>query len=371
MTTSVSNHHIITVNLNTAIDRVIEVSDLKIGDHAKGRQISRFPAGKAINVSRSLARINRDSIATGFVGQKESQQFEQFLKETGPGKIICQLLAVRGQTRENITLLDTTQHIDTHIRDEGFKVLDTDFHRLMSKLGLLSRPDTIIVFSGSLPQGIDVSKLNMLLMIAMSGGAKVILDMAGDILRPILGIDQSFLSQHTPKKTADEESTVDSHIFSQTDNPIWMIKPNALELAQLLQIDELKTDEQIVQAGLALAQKIEIVMITLGFEGAWLIHGRKAWRGRADMSATSAVNTVGCGDATIAGVLDAHLKSSEPTQSHSLSDDGQMEALLRRGLAVATANSLWPGVAEFDLQQVNKLEQIIHVEAYQGKPLSE
>ena len=103
--------HVITINLNTAIDRVLEVPKLIAGAHAKGKQISRYPAGKAINVSRALSRLKCDSVATGFVGQGEAGMFEQFLRDTKPGGIICQLLSVRGQTREKEMTLSKTDDV--------------------------------------------------------------------------------------------------------------------------------------------------------------------------------------------------------------------------------------------------------------------
>lgn len=389
--------HVITINLNTAVDRVIEVPGLSIGAHAKGRQLSRFPAGKAINVSRALARINCDSVATGFVGQGESLQFEQFLKNTGPGRIICQLLAVRGQTRENITLIDPVGHTDTHIRDEGFEITDADFHRMMSKLGLLARPNAIMVFSGSLPRGMDVPKLNMLLMMAMSGGAKVVLDTGGDILAQLVGLDPN------------EPPSPDAPAPEPEDNPLWLVKPNRLELAQMMGKKDLETDDEIVQAGLLLAQRVRCVVVTLGSQGAWLIQGKDAWRGTVNIDQNRIVNTVGCGDSMIAGLLDGQLhnaisNASAPSKSDIVftsqlndpSDEGSApapavmpdpvnlnavtrgaltaeelaqgvhgpESFLKRGLAVATANALGAGIAQFDLKLVEEIEALVHVERY-------
>lgn len=347
-------NQIITVNLNTAIDRVLEVPHLVVGDHAKGRQISRYPAGKAINVSRALARLRCDSVATGFVGQGESHQFEQFLQSTGPGRIICQLLTVRGQTRENITLIDPVLHTDTHIRDEGFEILDADFHRMMSKLGLLARANTLMVFSGSLPRGMDVAHFNMLLMMAMSGGAKVVLDVGGDMLSQLIGLED----------VAGEESAggvVD-------DNPLWLVKPNQLELAQMLGVEAVETDAEIVAAARKVARKVRHVVVTMGEGGAWLVCGQHAWRGTVEIDSDKVVNTVGCGDSMLAGLLEGY--SSQHDLSNAMGEPYDAESLLpgilRRGLAVGTANALWPGIAEFDLAQVEEIEKHVKVERYDG-----
>lgn len=344
--------HVITINLNTAIDRVLEVPKLTAGAHAKGKQISRYPAGKAINVSRALSRLKCDSVATGFVGQGEAGMFEQFLRDTKPGRIICQLLSVRGQTRENITLIDPVLHTDTHIRDEGFEVTDADFHRMMSKLGLLARPNAIMVFSGSLPRGMDIPKLNMLLMMAMSGGAKVVLDVAGDMLAQLIGLDPAAGPDAAPPPP--------------DDNPLWLIKPNQQELAHMLGLEEVTDDQQIVEAGLKLARNVRHVVVTLGSQGAWLIEGDEAWRGRIEVDQKEVINTVGCGDSMIAGLLEGYLCGSNP--GPGVDDQGHApqtpEGMLKRGLAVATANALGPGIAEFDLELVREIEKTVRVERY-------
>ncbi len=129
---------IVTVTLNTALDRVLNVENFAIGEHLPAEEVSRFPAGKGINLSRGLARLGRDSIATGFVGNEESSQFEQVLKRSTPGRAVSQLLSVRGQTRENITILDPLNHTDTHIRTAGCEITRQDVQRIVSKLGLLA-----------------------------------------------------------------------------------------------------------------------------------------------------------------------------------------------------------------------------------------
>jgi len=362
-------NQIITVNLNTAIDRVLEVPQMEIGAHAKGRQISRYPAGKAINVSRALARLKCDSIATGFVGQGEALQFEQFLRSTGPGRIICQLLSVRGQTRENITLIDPVLHTDTHIRDEGFEITDADFHRMMSKLGLLARPNTVMVFSGSLPRGMDVARINMLLMMAMSGGAKVVLDMGGDMLSQLIGLDASSGGESPVDAAAGDVvdvSNVEAAVELE-DNPLWMVKPNQHELAQMLGMSELKDDKQIVEAALKLARRVRHVVVTMGEAGAWLVQGDQVWRGTVEMDPDRVVNTVGCGDSMLAGLLEGYICHQALAEELSdNSDPGEpLAAILRRGLAAATANALWAGIAEFDLAQVQEIEKLVRVERYE------
>ena len=137
---------IITVSLNPAIDRVIEVPDFAVGAHQKSRPISRQPAGKAINVSRILGRLDIDNIATGFVGAAESELFHQSL--AGP-HTRAELIAIDSPTRENITITDPINHRDTHIRDASFEIGAQTLKRLHKKLHVLCRDKTLVIFSGS------------------------------------------------------------------------------------------------------------------------------------------------------------------------------------------------------------------------------
>ena len=70
---------IITVSLNPAIDRVIEVENFTLGEHQVGHEIMRIPGGKAVNVSRVLKTLGVRNIATGFLGRDNRHEFDSVL----------------------------------------------------------------------------------------------------------------------------------------------------------------------------------------------------------------------------------------------------------------------------------------------------
>ncbi|MEX0654888.1 MAG: hexose kinase [Phycisphaeraceae bacterium] len=328
---------IITVTLNTAIDRVLEVDDFHVGEHVKAREALRYPAGKGINVSRALARIGRDNVATGFVGQAEMLEFEHLLAEARPGRSLCQLLAARGPTRENITILDPKNHTDTHVRTTGFEITRHDLQRLVSKLGLLARPGALVLFAGSLPQGMDMADFDTLMYVAIGGGAKVVLDVGGRLLAESTSLEMASLADAEPEPVGG----------SGGSKMLWMIKPNRRELAEALgQAPDALTDEAaIIDAGRRIARRVAWVVVTLGPAGALLFHQGRVWRGRCDVPANEVINTVGCGDCLLAGLLDAHAAGRAP------------EDVLRWGIATASANALLAGVAGFDRDRVTELAE--------------
>ncbi|QDU34029.1 Tagatose-6-phosphate kinase [Poriferisphaera corsica] len=318
---------IITVTLNTASDRVLQADNFTVGSHTRATQLLRYPAGKGINVSRTLARLGWMSVATGFVGQQHADEFEQSLRDAEPGSIRNQLLTVPGSTRENITIIDTANNSDTHIRTEGYTINSHNLGRITTKIGLLARPESILVFSGSLPEGIDLADFYTLVNIAFSAGSRVILDIDGHALRHILNIDSS---QSSPSQPAQKIC--------------YMAKPNQQELADLLNLPSFNTFDEILNAARLLATRVEWVVVTLGSDGAILIDPQgNAYKGHVDINPDQIINTVGCGDTMLAGLIDAQMRNLPADQ------------LLRSALAIATANAAQIGVAEYDLSQVQSL----------------
>jgi len=335
-------HEIVTVNLNTAIDRVLEARGVKLGAHQRVRRVSRVPAGKAVNVSHALAALNVNSIATGFVGAEQLDEFNRYLKGAGPGRITPQLLTVAGDTRENITVVDRENNTDTHLREAGFEIADVDFDRILRKVRLLSRDGMMVMFCGSLPDGVDTARLRRLLRAARGCGAQVGLDAEGEIMREALG-----LAMHDENKS-NEDGANFWDVAVEQPTMVSLIKPNRDELAQMTGHDTV-SDSDAKDAGRQLARRVRYVVVTHGAAGAWLFHGDDAWVARLDIDPEKVRSTVGCGDCLIAGFLQA-MKLGKPPQD-----------MLRQGVAVATANALGSTVAEFDRRTVAELAPQVDV----------
>jgi 1-phosphofructokinase family hexose kinase len=321
------NQQVVTVTLNTAIDRVLEAHELSIGAHVRVRELRRYPAGKAINISRALARLGRASIAAGFVGSAQHELFASFLTQTTPGRIDPQLLTVAGRTRENITLIDPVKKTDTHLRDEGFIVTARDTQRIIEKLNLLVTPGSIVAIAGSLPPGMSTAEFSDIAQCVLAKQGRLVIDTAGPALRSLIA---------SLKKEA----------------PLWLLKPNRSELAELLGIVELNLSsiEQVHRAALSLRNVAQTIVVTLGSEGALLVGPDGSHHAQIQTTTKERIiNTVGCGDCALAGLIDASLAQLPAPDA------------LRRAVAVATANALSPGVADFTAKQVRAIEARVEV----------
>ncbi|MEO1128537.1 MAG: 1-phosphofructokinase family hexose kinase [Planctomycetota bacterium] len=292
---------IVTVTLNPAIDRVLEVDQFAIGAHQRARRVGRYPAGKGINVSRVLATLGTRSIATGFIGREDLAMFEDFLERHGRGRVVMQLLMVRGRTRENITVMDPILDSETHIRDEGFSVQGEDVRRISSKVGMLARQDAMVCFTGSLPPGVTVGDLRSIMHRCQDAGARIVIDTSGSVCRDL------------------------------REEPVWLVKLNRHELAEMSGLPT-ETEEQVIEAALSLSTEgggqAEHVIGTLGAAGAILVGPNTRFAARVFVHPGRIANTVGCGDSLLAGLL------------HGYAAGWGWERSLAMGVAAATANAV-------------------------------
>ncbi len=307
---------IITVCLNPAIDRILEVPDFALGRHQRGRQVSRRPAGKAINVSRALDTMAVASVVTGFVGRNELELFETSI---GSDHTQGQLLAVDGATRENVTIVDPAARQETHIRDVGFSVTASDLNRLKRKLHVMCKPTSLVIFSGSMPPGVEPSDLVDLLHVCLRAEAKVAVDSSGPALR------------------------------AAGELPLWLTKPNVAELAEMVG-HPVESDEQILASGRQLSKHIRGVLVSRGEAGGYAFVDGSAMIGQVPVDRSRIVNTVGCGDAMLAGFVAAQRKGKDVRESY------------RVALAVATAAALTREPGQFELHDFQELVRVAAVE---------
>jgi 1-phosphofructokinase len=310
---------ILTVGFNPAIDRVLECPGFHIGGHQHARQVARLASGKAANVSRALAQIGVDSIATGFVGSGELECFHEQLLSTGPGRILCRFVEVGGKTRENITILDSDRHIETHLRDRGFEVGPPEIGLLEKKIDHDLKPGDVIVFSGSMCPGLPEDYLGSLVERCVAAHARCVLDSNGDPLR------------------------------RGAEKRLWVLKPNLEELRQLLGSDVPDEPAAIRDGARPLTSRIEHVLVSRGSRGAVLVMPQACYVAHV-ITPVTPIRTVGCGDHLLAGFVSELAAGRDPSRA------------LQVAIAVATARALSPKMDELDPEVIRTILPDIAIE---------
>ena len=315
--TSLQAAQIVVVTLSPTFDLILEVDDFRIGEHQLGRELQRVPAGKGLNVSRTLDSLGSTSVITGFVGRQSMAEFERFLADTA---ITGQFFAVPGHTRQNVTIIDPSRATDTHIRQQGLQVTRQDLERMGNKLSLLAENGTLVVFAGSLPLGVAPADLAHLLRICSQAGAKTVIDCSGKVLAEVI-----------------------------SQGP-WLIKPNRAEFAQLVRRDD-QTIEQMAHTARELTDRVDNILISLGEQGAMLVNKQSAIRASMDPAkAAKVVNTVGSGDSLLGAFLTGLVQGQD------------LKTSLSRAVAVSWAACQTSLPASFEAQLAQRVRPQVTVQ---------
>jgi 1-phosphofructokinase len=287
---------IITIGLSPAWDISCRGRDLDWGRHVDlDEQVIR-PAGKALNVSYALAWMGGRSIAAGLWGREDYDEMRRAIERVG-GQIDVQMTAVEGRTRQNITVVDTCNHRELHLRQKselasaaGLRQLDTDLKKLVPE-------GDICVFAGAMPAGGLLEATANLVRACHHAGAQIAVDTSGPALQSIVAADLP-----------------------------WLISPNVEELRGLLGVAVEDTPERLVEAVRTLPSGMDMVLVSRGENGALIVTKAGAWTGHT-VTQGKVLSTVGCGDYLLAGFLAGIRAAGDPA------------AALARGLKVATARA--------------------------------
>ena len=273
---------IITVGLCPSWDTICWFEGIEWGEHKTVSSASSRPAGKALNISRALAWMGEENIAAGLWGRDD---FEQMLKAMLAFKrfVKIKMTAVEGGTRRNITVVDTVNDREMHLRNRSELASRKALRKLEDDLREIVHRGSVCVFAGAMPEdsarrsstgaGEFVGDGVRIIKSCKECGAKIVVDTNGDALKRIL-----------------------------ETGAVWLIKPNVEELRELLGERVADNPVGLVKAGRKLLDKVEIVVISRGKKGGVVVTRKGAWQGRC-IGRGRVLSTVGCGDFLLAGFL--------------------------------------------------------------------
>jgi 1-phosphofructokinase family hexose kinase len=308
---------ILTVTLNPAMDRLLFVNGFTFNVTNRITRRENCVGGKGTHVSVNLACLGEPSIATGIAMGGTGRQIIESLEGSG---VTCDfILSEQGDSRTNYLLID--EKSSTLICEKGpemsAEILDAFYERYDA---LTDRMDWVVI-SGDASNFTDsagTSLQDKLLASAHEKGCRIALDSAGASLKS--GI------KHSP----------------------FLIKPNAEELSELTGMPT-ETDGQIVAAIKSLSgYDVEIIAVSMGSKGSIVKFGKELYR--AGVADVKAVNTVGCGDAYLSGLVCAIKNGYAP------------ERALKFAAACGAAEALNPLSVGLDQSKAEALCENIKVE---------
>lgn len=303
------NGKIVTIGLCPSWDTVCRFEGIDWGEHKTVSSASSRPAGKALNISQALAWMGEENIAAGLWGRDD---FEQMLKAMRALKkfVKVKMTAVDGGTRRNITVVDTVNDREMHLRNRSELASRKALRKLETDLRAIVHKGSVCVFAGAMPEDEFIGDVVRIIKSCRERDAKIVVDTYGDALKRIL-----------------------------ETGAVWLIKPNVDELRELLGGQVTDSPAGLVRAGRKLLDKVEVVLISRSKKGAVVVTKKGAWQGRC-IGRSRVLSTVGCGDFLLAGFLKGlNPVRSKSSASNGVKDKSDAGSALGTAIKVATARA--------------------------------
>lgn len=258
---------IITVTINPAVDKTVEIEELKYGELNRFKNVISDAGGKGINVSKAIKALGGNSIASGFIGGSNGVFIETALNELN---INCDFIHIQQNTRSNLKIVENNGRV-TELNEPGSKILPNEIDNLIEKLESYANNSSLFVLSGSVPNSVDKNIYKVLIEKLKLKGAKILLDADGEL----------FLNGLKAKPN--------------------IIKPNRYELENLYNLNHKASDNELIKIGSDILKNgIDLVAISLGKEGAIFIDKNNIIKCNA--LNVKSHSTVGAGDSMVAAL---------------------------------------------------------------------
>ena len=235
---------IVTVTMNPAIDKTVEIGHLIPGGLNRIHKVEYDAGGKGINVSKTIRELGGGSIATGFLAGNAGRTIESVLKDNGEV---------------------------TELNEPGPEITPDQLDELLARLEGYAGDGVLFVLAGSIPSGISIDIYEKIIRLLHKKGAKVLLDADGCMFRQALDAGPD------------------------------IIKPNRAELEEFMGIDYRASDRDLLKTARQLLGKgVDTVAVSMGKSGAMFV--RDGYEVRCPALNVKAHSTVGAGDAMVAAL---------------------------------------------------------------------
>ena len=309
---------IVTVTLNAALDRTLTVPNFQRGQRHRASQSLSLAGGKGINVARALKRLDIPVVATGLAGGRTGMRI---IEELTAEAILNDFVRISDESRTSTAVVDPTGGSYTEINEWGPQVEPDELAMLLDKVEYLSRGADFVVFSGSLPRGVEDGFY-----------AEAIRDLNRRQVRAVLD------AEGAPLRLGAEAEP-------------YLVSPNQNE-AEGLVGQELSDHEDFVMALERIADRGARNVLITHETGCFALfrEERRRLLYSAEAPRVEPISAVGSGDVLLAGFLAARV-AEEP-----------LEAALRRAVAAGAAATLELGAGRLEPREAARLQAGVRVE---------
>ena len=284
---------ILTVTPNPCVDKTIFVDHVKLGTIIRSTKATAIAGGKGTNVSRVVKALGRPTKALQIVGGHTGAHIEEMIRVQDVIETVS--VWVSAPSREIVTVLDTSEHVQTAYMEPGPELTEEEVANVYRVFEDALHGVSIVTFNGTVPCSSLSSLYFDLIRAASKRGIKTILDAHGPAFA----------------------EGVKAQPF--------MVKPNIEETEELFK-ERFRTDKDILNAiSKYHALGTSLVVISMGAQGAVASFESRVLR--CVPPQIREVNPVGSGDALVAGF------------AVGLMEEMEFEQMCRLGVGAGTANA--------------------------------
>jgi 1-phosphofructokinase family hexose kinase len=313
---------IVTVTLNTAIDKTLSVPNFRLGRRHRTVEQTTMPGGKGVNVARVLKTLGAPVIATGLAGGATGTRIVDQLTQLS---VLSDFVRIGEESRTNTAVIDPTTGEQTEINERGPKVSEREVELFVDKLLYLAKGASWCVFAGSLPREVDVDIYAHLIRELRKLGVTTIVDTDGEPLRRAVRAEPDVIS---PNVLESEELV--GHEFNDDEDRMIAVQ----EMRELGARDAVMTMPDGCFAQLTPSDRPEPVL----------------FRVRVRPGAIEPRATVGSGDAFLAGFVAARYQGRDQADA------------LAFGVACGAESTQHLGAGLVDPDRVERLLADVEVE---------
>ena len=298
---------IVTLTINPSLDKSTQFTGLIAEQKIRCKPPRYDAGGGGINVSKAISRLGGDSLCVFSSGGSPGIKLEELVQKEG---IEIKRISTQNWTRENLVALDTNTNSQYRFCFPGASISDLEKETIIQTVQQLK--PKYLVASGSLNEGLATDFYQKIADLAKATGTKLIVDTSGEALKKVL------------------------------EKGVYLVKPNIGELAKLIGVERLETNEvefaarKLIEKGSA-----EIVVVSLGAQGAVLVTATQT----EFVPAPNIVkkSTVGAGDSMVGAMVWA------------LSLNKSLKEVVQWGVACGSAATMNEGTQLFKLEDAKRL----------------
>lgn len=308
------NDHVSVLALNPAVDISYEIPQLLEYQKVRAMKTWYHPGGNGVNITRAFDELGMHANCCSIIAGDSGDLLLKLLGKTLGDRF--KWFRVDGETRLNTTILQHSPPGQYEITSVGPEVPPDVLNEVCDSL-LEMAGDGITILSGLLPPGVPDTTYRELVERINQQGGRAVVDTHGEVLQ--LAIEAK----------------------------PWLIRLNRhiLEMSMKRRMD---TTQSVAEAARTIQQRgIEYVCISLGDDGAVLVDANNSYH--CSSPKVHKQSTVGCGDALVAGLVAAALKSETPEQ------------MLRFGVICGTATASHPGTELFNRDELDAVSMDVNV----------